>query len=468
MNAPAAVRAQPVPSPQEIDDFLMRCAIASAEPAQGEPLAATVDRLRRLGLPPGSVVLLALPNGLQLVRLFFAAGLAGLVPVLLAPSTPAPRIRELARRLGAAAVAGLPGRVRAAAGADLSTVDLGGAALARLGGHELIRHGPGQVILLTSGTSGASTGCLHDLSALLLNARRHADAIGLTADDTVLVTLPVYYSFALVAQVLACLVTGAALVLSGPPFTVPEYRGHLVRRRVTVSSLTPLLADQLLAAGGTLPGQLRVLTVGGQALPPDRTGRLLTANPGLELYLTYGLTEAGPRVSTLAAHREPAHRHASAGRPLDGVEITLRDAGRGPEEQEVLVTSATVCRRRVGVPPLGTRPRAGLVAPLTVATGDLGHVRDGYLYLRGRISDFAVVRGEKVSLASVRELAVSLPGVLSAAARVEDDTVAVDLFVDEHGPAEPELRRTLMALLAPHERPGRLRLHRTERGGVHK
>jgi acyl-CoA synthetase (AMP-forming)/AMP-acid ligase II len=96
--------------------------------------------------------------------------------------------------------------------------------------------------------------------------------------------------------------------------------------------------------------------------------------------------------------------------------------------------------------------RGALIGPNTVATGDLGHLDDdGYLYLRGRSSDFAMVRGEKVSLASVRHAAESLPGVVRAVAAVPpagDDALAdaeevqLDLYVDAADGARRPGRRS--------------------------
>ncbi|MER5206209.1 class I adenylate-forming enzyme family protein [Streptomyces sp. NPDC002825] len=438
----------------------------STEPPR--PLEALCAELAELPLRPGSVVLVALSNGLPLLRFFFACQLTGYVPVLMAPSTPAPRVGETAARLGAAAVVG--SRAKAGPGQP-AALRIEGVNVVLRTGHPLQLHRPGQAILLTSGTSGMATGCLHEIPALLRNARRHADSVGLTAEDRVLITLPMYYSFALVAQLLGCYVTGATPVVSGPPFNAAEYVDVIGREGITHSSLTPTLVSALLESGCALPDGLRTLTVGGQGLAPERTGELLSRHPGLGVYLTYGLTQAGPRVSTLAAHREPPHRHGSVGLPMDGVRISLRDVGRGPGEQEVLVHSDTVFVRRVGTP--HARAAHELLDGSVLATGDLGRVdEDGYLYLTGRLSDFVEVRGEKVSLASLRSVATSLPEVVAATAayHADEDLLALGLHVrgtsediDEAG-----LRRRLFSLLSPHERPGRLTFHQADEDALRK
>ena len=58
--------------------------------------------------------------------------------------------------------------------------------------------------------------------------------------------------------------------------------------------------------------------MGGDALAPELVARLVELRKGKEVYITYGLTQAGPRVSTLAAHAEPASRFASVGLPHEG------------------------------------------------------------------------------------------------------------------------------------------------------
>ncbi|MCP3803126.1 acyl--CoA ligase [Allokutzneria sp. A3M-2-11 16] len=442
---------------QQIDDFLRRA--VQTEPAQHEGDVSEV--VAALDAEPGSVVIIALPNGIRTLRVFFAAHLAGYVPVLVSPSTPPARVWEVARYLGACAL--VRARIRPADFGEHEVSRLAGVELLRFTGHRMIRHEPGHVILMSSGTSGLATGCLHSMSALLRNARRHTASIGQSAEDTVLVNLPVYYSFALVAQVLGCLTAGSRLVLSGPPFTVSDYLDAVTRHGVSISSLTPILAKTVATTGEELPKPLRALTIGGQALDPNYVSRLIKLNPDLGVYLTYGLTEAGPRVSTLAAHLEQLHRFGTVGKPLDGVEVLTRG-------EELLVRSDTVYRERVGEP--APSKRGQLIEPGLVATGDIGFVDDdGYVTVRGRSTDFAVVRGEKVSMAGVRRVAESLPHVVRAATRIAEDdgTLELDVYVDDvELPSETEMHRRLRPLLTRNERPGVVRVHPLPAGEFHK
>ncbi|WP_162795003.1 class I adenylate-forming enzyme family protein [Nonomuraea lactucae] len=454
-----------IPGVDHVEGFLANT-VEADRTERAAPLSEAVNRLAELGLVPGSPVLIAMPNGKALLTLFFAVLHAGGVPVPLAPASGAARVTEIARRLGAAAL--IAPRIAPERYGGRRAHTTGDAEVLFFPWPERRRHSAGEVILMTSGTSGLASGCLHGIGALLANARRHADAIGQRQDDTVLVNLPLHYSYALVAQAMAALVKGSRLVVSGPPFTAGAYHRVLRGHDVGISSLTPTLAAGLAESGFEPPKALRVLTVGGATLHPRHVTGLLS--PGRRLYLTYGLTEAGPRVATLAAHEEPPHRYASVGLPLPGVRTRLRPPGFGDGSGELLVESETVLRRRV--PEGGPDP---LVAPGTVATGDVFEIdRDGYHYFRGRLADSVVVNGEKVWLPSIREIASSIPGVRRSATRVHraangECHYDLDVYVRDPGPRRvAEIERALARLLLRGERPRHITLHPASEDGWHK
>ena len=439
-----------------VAEFLDGACDADASAGPGAPLDDTLAALAALGLQPGSAVLLALSNSVHMLRLYLSALLLGLVPLAVAPATASVRVRGLAGRLGVRAlIASRPDPQRYGA-LGVHPVPGGAAVLLEPAGAQASPYRAGDVLMSTSGTSGAFSACLHRVSSLLRNARRHARAVGLRAGDTVLVSLPLYYSYAMVAQVLAAYVSGARVVVAGPPFSPAGYLQQIADHGVTHSSVTPAVVRRLLEGGVGAPAA-RVLTVGGDRLPPEHVARLLADRPGGELYVTYGLTEAGPRVSTLAAHAEPAHRYASVGLPLPGVRVWLREPVGDDGTGELMVATDTALVRKISDAGPGGRT---LAAPGVVATGDVFRLDDdGYLYHRGRLSDFVVIRGEKVSLGSVRRAAHALPGVVGCVTTVgvgEDGDAFVDVEVAVTDP-EPEaaqrIRRALKSFLLPGERP---------------
>ena len=400
-------------SPRLLDSFVERA--VEALPSGIPPCSPDCESLGRawkqLGLRPGDLVLLCLPNCKELLHQYFGVLMAGGVPALLPPLMHAARLREIATAMGAFAIGGL----------RLSTGELGAESYHSIGPlHVAILKpppepagAPGEVVLMTSGTSGVASGCVFDFEAILLNGKRHVQAIGQGASDTVLVTLPMFFSFALSAQALSSLACGNRLIISGPPFSLGGYRKALEDYSITVSSLTPVGIRSVLQTDATVLAGLRVLSVGGDALEPDLVARLVELRKGKAVYLTYGLTQAGPRVSTLAAHAEPSSRYSSAGLAHEGTTVSLHPVGDGSGRKQLYVNSATVMKRPIGR--VEGRTKNDLVAPQTIATGDsFDQDKDGYLYYLGRLSDFISRKGEKINLAAVRRLAAGIPHVVSA------------------------------------------------------
>ncbi|AKF85534.1 coronafacic acid synthetase [Myxococcus fulvus 124B02] len=433
----------------------LTCETGTATRHRVEPLA---EAWRAHGLRPGDVVLLALPNGAELLAQLFAILAARGVPALVSPSAPTLRQQALVEALPARALVTM--RRPAPLARDVDRFHLGGAEVALFSEAQPPGAQPGEMVLLTSGTSGFASGCVFDLEALFRNARRHSDAVGLRPGDTVLVNLPLYYSYSMVAQAFASLLRGADLVISGPPFQPTAYLRLLAEQGITVSALTPLLVRALLQQGGAFPEGLRSLGVGGDVLSPEHVERLLRLRPRGELYLTYGLSEAGPRVATLSAHAEPAHRHASVGRPLPGTQVSLVPRGPGGQK-ELLVSSDTLMKRRIGLVE-GDKLHAWR-GPRLLATGDIFDIdADGYLYFQGRLSDFLVRGSEKICMASVRRLATTLPGVLTARTQVvsgtEGDDYEMILTVADEGRPLEHVSEALSRLLRLAERPRRIQV----------
>ena len=443
-------------SPRLIDSFLARTSDVFQDSSDGSASCESLGRAwQQLGLRPGDIVLLCLPNGRELLRHFFGVLMACGVPALVAPMTPAARLQELSQTLGAWAVAGV--RLPAGEFGARSYASIGHLRVAIFHPPAEPPAAPEQVVVLTSGTSGFASGCVFDINALLLNGERHAESIGQRNQDVVLVNLPLYYSFALVAQALGSLVVGNRLVIDGPPFQVAGYRKVLDDHAVTVSSLTPVLVQPLLSDPYNFPIKTRVLSIGGDALPTYAVGRLLDLRPNGELYLTYGLTQAGPRVSTLAAHAEPPHRHSSVGKPIRGTTIFLRPVMNGGGLRQLYVSSATVMKRPIGQ--VEGRPNQVTMAADVIATGDLFEQDEhGYLFFKGRLCDYISRRGEKISLAAVRRLASQLPHVVHAKTLITDgedghEDFDLVLRLDVSDEAMPNPREALRRLLRRSEMP---------------
>ncbi len=133
-----------------------------------------------------------------------------------------------------------------------------------------------------------------------------------------------------------------------------------------------------------LGGRLRLAVVGGAPLDP-LLARIFIGL-GLTVLQGYGMTEASPVVSV---NVEGDNDPESVGPPLPGVEVRLGTAG------ELLVRGGNVMQGYWRNP---EATRDAIDGEGWLRTGDLAEIRDGRIYIRGRVKDILVLsNGEKLS-----------------------------------------------------------------------
>ena len=153
--------------------------------------------------------------------------------------------------------------------------------------------------------------------------------------------------------------------------------------------LDKLVARRVLGAFG---GRLRVAVSGGASLPAD-IARFLRGL-GLPLVEGYGLTEAAPVVTATTLDDSVP---GSVGLPLDGLDIKLG------EDNELLVRSPSTMKGYWQDPAATARATD---ANGWLRTGDVAEIRDGRIFISGRLGDrLALSTGEKV-MASTIEAAI--------------------------------------------------------------
>ncbi|HEX2326098.1 MAG TPA: fatty acid--CoA ligase family protein, partial [Chloroflexota bacterium] len=173
-------------------------------------------------------------------------------------------------------------------------------------------------------------------------------------------------------------------------------------------------------------------------LPSDLLDGILDRFPA-EVYVTYGLTEAGCILTYSRLTRDDRAEIDSVGRPHPLVEVVV-DAPPG-EVGEVLARGPTLMDGYWGL----EEQTAEALAGGWLHTGDLGRFdQRGALHLAGRAKDMIVSGGEKVYPLEVERLIRSLPGVADVAlVGVPDPEWGESLLacvVRDSGPAGEALR----------------------------
>lgn len=377
---------------------------------------ALVPRLRAAGLGPGHLVSLEAPSGPGFLAAFLALRRAGCAALLLGTGMPAAEAQQIRHRLGA--------RGRVAAPAWPETADALTVA-AESPEHPADLEPDIAAVKLTSGSTGSPRGILVSGAALLADDRALAASMELRDDERILVAVPMAHSYGLASVALPALVRPSPLILpaGGNPFAALQ-AGH--RHGATFLPTVPAYLQALLKKQNPppWPESLRLTITAGAPLLPETARRFRQAY-GRSIHVFYGSSETG---GITYDRRGDAGERGSLGTPVVGVEIELEAAGDAAGGDRGLVTVRSPAVARAYLDPAAA-PEADpelrnpqLPDPNLhdgcFRTNDLAELRDGELFLLGRVDDVINIKGKKVHPREIEAILRQQPGVDDAAVLV--------------------------------------------------
>ena len=280
--------------------------------------------------------------------------------------------------------------------------------------------GPDDVsdILFTSGTTGRSKGAMTAHRRSLAVARAWAECGGLHRGDRYLVVNPFFHSFGFKAGILACLVSGAAIVPQ-LVYDAGQAMALVAAERITVFPGPPTIYQTILDHPDRSSRDLSSLrlAVTGAATVPVALVERMQRELSFETVLTaYGLTEAV--VATMCRPGDDPERVAStSGRAAAGFEVRIAGPDGAPrpagEAGEILLRGPNVMLGYLDDP---AATREAIDPGGWLHTGDVGHLDpDGYLTITDRLKDMYICGGFNVYPAEVEQVLARIEGVAEAA-----------------------------------------------------
>ena len=330
------------------------------------------------------------------------------------------------------------------------------------------------LIVYTSGTSGVPKGVMLPFRSLQYNAVQVAEAGFYSAETRVLALLPLHHIFPLTGCIVIPLAIGGCVVFPENPTVdaiLCAIKEHQVTLLVAVPRFYRLLRDAIHArlkekkAGRLLlllarsfrslafsrllfrplhkqlGGSLQMLISGGAPLSSDVLADLRAL--GFDLREGYGMTEAGPTITTPPKNNPPG----SVGTPCPGTTITV-------ENDEIVVSGPQIMQGYWNRP----EETKAVLKDNRLHTGDTGCLdARGFLYLTGRKDEMIVLpTGKKVFPEPLEdELRVFLPLALETAVFARDGQLHA-VVVMENGSEEADAARGSIDMYnkqcSPHKR----------------
>ncbi|GAC58579.1 putative fatty-acid--CoA ligase [Gordonia hirsuta DSM 44140 = NBRC 16056] len=280
-------------------------------------------------------------------------------------------------------------------------------------------------IFYTGGTTGRPKGVLLSHDNLIANAKHALICLRYTHHDTYLHAGPMFHLADGASTVALTWVGGTHVIIGG--FDRELWLETVEREGVTRAMLVPTMLTMLLSEplGDRDLSTLQSVLYGASPMP---TALLRTAiqTLGCDFCQVYGMTEAAPIVTFLthedhrdgiaATSPEAQARLRSAGRPIVGVDVVIRDPQGSPlptgDVGEITVRGMNVMQGYLNKPD----ETADVLIDGWFHTGDMGYLDgSGYLYVVDRLKDMIITGGENVYSTEVENALYRHPDVIEVA-----------------------------------------------------
>ncbi len=253
----------------------------------------------------------------------------------------------------------------------------------------------------TSGTTGFPKGVMLSHHNILNNGYSVGQCMKYTADDRLLLCVPLFHCFGCVLAVCAIVSHGASMVIT------EDFDPLMVLAAVEKEKCTAIYGvPTMFIAELNHPmfdmfdlSTLRTGIMAGALCPIETMNQVMTKMHCKDIIIVYGLTEASPGMTATRTHNPPEVRATTVGFELPNIEVKIVNPETG-QECETGIQGEICCRGyniMKGYYNNDEATKNAIDKDGWLHSGDLGvKTENGFYKITGRIKDMIIRGGENI------------------------------------------------------------------------
>ncbi|WP_179999754.1 AMP-binding protein [Acinetobacter sp. YH12239] len=271
-------------------------------------------------------------------------------------------------------------------------------------------------IQFTSGTTGSPKGTMLTHNNILNNGYFVGEAIKLTSQDRVCISVPLFHCFGMVMGNLACITHGSTMIYPSAVFNPLDSLKAIEQEKCTAAYGVPTMFIAMLDHEQFDEFDLTTLRTGimaGSPCPKEIMKRVIERMHMRDITICYGMTETAPVSAQSSITDSLEQRVSTVGRVHPHIEIKIVD-----EHGKVVPRGklGELCVRGYSVM-LGywdeeEKTREVVDVAKWMHTGDIAEMDDeGFIKIKGRIKDVVIRGGENLFPKEIEDFLYKHPAV---------------------------------------------------------